>query len=373
MVDIAITGDRIVAVTPHRDGQRAAREQVDGRGAWVSPGLVDLHIHGAFGTSFATCDHDGFNELTGGLASRGITTVQASLVSLPPGHLVSLMHRLAPMLGPRPGRTTVHGLHLEGPYLSAAQAGAHDRSVLRAPDADEQELILDPGNGISMITIAPELPGAVGLIEGCARGDRIVVAVGHSDGGQDDFVAARRAGAKHITHLWSGQSLLTRRGPWRQPGMVEASLASDLSAEVIADGKHLPPTLLEIARRCIGDRLVVVSDATPGAGMPDGFRYRLGRVPCRVEAGVGVVEGQDAFGGSTTLIDDMLRYLVLELGWPLHQVLPMVTSAPASVLGLGEIGTIAVGNRADLVLWESNLAVRHVVVGGQPVDFASRR
>jgi N-acetylglucosamine-6-phosphate deacetylase len=365
MVDITLHGSRIADVTPS-GGETHRGPTLDARGAVVTPGLVDLHLHGGFGISFDDCDAAAFAALTTRLAQRGITTIQASLVSQPTDRLADRLDTMADWLGPRDGRTTAVGVHLEGPFLATAQAGAHDPMALRSPTTEDLRLVSESRRAISMITVAPELPAMAELIHQC-RTAGIGVAIGHSDGDLDAFTAARDAGAAHVTHLWSGQSMVRRRGPWRVPGMLESALASDLTAEIIADGKHLPPTLLEIARRCLDRRLVVVSDATPGAGMPDGYRYRLATVDCVVADGVGMVVGQDAFGGSTTLLDDMLRYLVVDLGWPLHEVLPMVTSTPAAVLGRSDLGRIVPGGQADLVLWEPDLSIRQVIISGQPL------
>jgi N-acetylglucosamine-6-phosphate deacetylase len=368
VVDIAIH-DGVISTVQDADADEAASRTpatatVDADGALVSPGLIDIHLHGGFGATFGATDGDQLDRLTAGLAARGVTTVLASLVSEPTEQLTSKITALSAHLGPRSDHATIAGIHLEGPFLSRAQAGAHQPEVLRSPTAADLELITQHANVISMITLAPELPELDRLTELCTE-TGIVAAIGHSDGDQGDFDRAVASGASHVTHLWSGQSLVTRRGPWRVPGMLEASLASSLTAEIIADGKHLPPTLLEIARRCVGERLVVVSDATPGAGMPEGYTYRLGTVSCRVQDGVGMVEGQDAFGGSTTLVDEMLRYLVGELGWPVYQVLAMLTSSPATVLGRSDLGVIAPGARADLVLWTPELTADRVIIGGR--------
>lgn len=365
-IDVTVRDGLITAVEPADAGRHPVEPNtIDAAGALISPGLIDLHLHGGFGSSFGDGDPEQIRTLTEGLARRGISTVQASLVSLSTPRLAAMINFLADRLGPKQGRTAIAGIHLEGPFLSRQQAGAHDPETLRSPSHDDLELLLRHGDAVSMITIAPEVAGVEELITRCTQRG-ILTAIGHSNGEQRHFDRAVAAGSSHVTHLWSGQSNLTRKGPWRVPGMVEASLASGLTAEIIADGRHLPLTLLEIARRCVGERLVVVSDATAGAGMPEGYRYPLGTVQCRVADGVGMVEGKDVFGGSTTLLDEMLRYLV-GLGWPLHEVLPMMTSTPAAILGRRDLGVLAPGARADLVLWNPDLTARQVIIGGRVV------
>lgn len=364
-IDVGIRDGSITRVSPAGSTALTADTVIDADGAVISPGLIDVHLHGGFGVSFGTADSEQLATLTTGLARRGITTVQASLVSARTEALAAMINTVAGAMTntDRTDRASIAGVHLEGPFLSTEQAGAHEPAALRSPTAADLALIEDRAGTVTMITVAPELPGVPELITRCAELG-IVTAVGHSNGEQQDFDAAVAAGTRHVTHLWSGQSMLVRRGPWRIPGMLEASLSSTLTAEIIADGKHLPPPLLEIARRSVGDRLVVVSDATPGAGMAEGYRYPLGQVQCRVSDGVGMVDGQDVFGGSTTLLDQMLRYLVGELGWPLYEVLAMMTSTPAAVLGRSDLGVIRPGARADLVLWNPDLTADQVIIAG---------
>jgi N-acetylglucosamine-6-phosphate deacetylase len=224
-----------------------------------------------------------------------------------------------------------------------------------------------------MVTLAPELPGALELIRALS-GRGVVMAVGHSEADGDQLQAATGAGLRHITHLWSGQGSLTRRGPWRVPGLLEESLASEgLTAEVIADGRHLPAALLTIARRCLPGRLIVVSDASCGTGLPEGSRYTLGTVQCEVRDGVGVVEGEGSFGGSVTPLNQMVRHLVCDLGWPVDEVVHMTTRIPAAILGLAHrTGAITPGLDADLAVFDENFNAVSTMIGGRWLHHKTR-
>ena len=362
---VVVREGRIVEVTTHPP----AGQVLDVGGRLIGPGLVDIHIHGAAGHSFEQAeDDDGVAAILHHLARRGVTTVLASLASDEVATLagtVRALHRHRDQS--LPGAAELAGVHLEGPFLAPAQAGAHSPAVLRDPDPEAAATLaaLSP----AMITLAPELAGASSAVERFLSAGT-VVAAGHSEAREDDLSAAQAAGLTHLTHLWSGQSALVREGPWRVPGLLESSLASTgLTAEVIADGKHLPPALLEIARRCLGERLIVVSDATAGAGLPEGSRYALAEVVCEVRDGVGVVLGADAFGGSTTTLEAMLGYLRAELGWPIAELFAMGSTRPAQIAGLGDRkGRIAAGYDADLVIVEADLTPWATLVRGELVQ-----
>jgi N-acetylglucosamine-6-phosphate deacetylase len=237
--------------------------------------------------------------------------------------------------------------------------------VLRGPGRDDIDWLLRHRGIVSMVTLAPELAGAEEMVRRLA-GSGIVVAAGHSEARGTAFHAAVDAGLSHLTHLRSGQSGLVRQGPWRVPGLLEESLASTgLTAEVIADGRHLPPVLLEIARRCLPDRVAVVSDATAGAGMPAGHRYGLGTVACEVRDGVGMMVGADAFGGSVTPMAAMFGHLHRDLGWSLDEVVGATSRVPARVVGLSaRKGDLAPGYDADITVLNRDFSVWGTLVGG---------
>jgi N-acetylglucosamine-6-phosphate deacetylase len=262
------------------------------------------------------------------------------------------------------GSDQLHGVHLEGPHLAVDHCGAHDPAALRAPEPGEAERLVSRPGLVRMVTVAPELEGMPEFINTLARAG-VVVAAGHSDARGPELRVAIDNGLSHLTHLWSCQSALVRRGPWRVPGLIEESLASDqLTAEIIADGHHLPATLIEIARRCLGDRLIAISDATEGAGMPEGYRYRLGAVECVVAEGVGKLVDQDAFGGSTTPLDGMLRHLHQTLNWPLPQAVAATSTRPAALLRLSTKGRLSPGYDADLTVVDHDLTVQATMGGG---------
>jgi N-acetylglucosamine-6-phosphate deacetylase len=337
----------------------------------LTPGFIDIHTHGAGGDGFSDGDGDAYRRALGTLLRAGVTTVLPTLVSASLDSLEASLDTLAAVRGatdlPR-----IPGAHLEGPYFSPTQCGAQDPTALRRPDDGSVDRLLERSASIRMISFAPELSGAVELTERLVEAD-IVAAAGHTDGWDEHLHACQRAGLSHVIHIFSGQSTTVRSGPWRRPGMLEATLASTgLTVEMIADGRHLPETLMQLAYRCLAGRLLLVSDSTPGAGMPDGSCYSLGDKSYIVEDGVGMTLDRTSFAGSTTLVPAMLPIVIEALNLSLPEAIAMVTSIPAAAARLNDVGRMAAGTRADLALLDRDLTVRGVALGGEWQGQSSR-
>jgi N-acetylglucosamine-6-phosphate deacetylase len=258
------------------------------------------------------------------------------------------------------------GLHLEGPFLSAARCGAQDRRHMLVPDVATFERLRAASAGhLRVITIAPELPGATAVIAAAARSG-VIVAVGHTDATAEVASAAVDAGATHATHLFNGMRPLHHR----EPGAAGALLGRDeVTCEVIADGVHLHDTTIRLVARAVGpDRLVLITDAMAAAGMPDGG-YRLGSMRVNVSGGVARLAGHNGsagpIAGSTATMDGIVRRAVAA-GLPVPEVAAAASTTPARVLGLGDrVGALRPGLEADLVICDDNFRLSAVMVGGQ--------
>jgi N-acetylglucosamine-6-phosphate deacetylase len=196
----------------------------------------------------------------------------------------------------------------------------------------------------------------------------IVPAAGHSSAIDEDINTAIKFGLQHVIHLWSGQSTTRRDGPWRKPGLLETALASDhLTGEIIADNKHLPPTLLKLAIKCFGaGRLCVVSDSTSGAGLADGEHFVMGSMEYYVRNGVGMMLDDSAFAGSVTMLNKMVSNLVSVIGVPLVDAIRMVSLTPASILGIDkQKGSLEIGKDADIAILEQDFSVWRTMMKGQ--------
>jgi N-acetylglucosamine-6-phosphate deacetylase len=363
---VVVEGKEIVGIAD-ADNLGAEVKKIDVGGRYIAPGLIDIHVHGALGHTFNEPEAEAFATITEENVKRGVTSLLATISTAPIPDLVKCLEFSRQwMHKPREG-SQVLGVHLEGPYFNMAQKGAQDPKNIRTPDDGTPDILLEHHDVMRIMTYAPELPGALELTARLARLG-IVPAAGHSSAKDEDVLAAMEVGLRHIIHVWSGQSSTVREGPWRKPGLLEATLVFDgLTVEMIADNKHLPPTLMKLAYKCIGaDRLCIVSDATSGAGMPEGARFRMGEMEYEVHDGVGMMFDRTAFAGSTTLVNQMVPILTDAVGIPLVEAVRMATLTPARVIGADDRkGSLKAGKDADLAVFEDDFTAWRTMIGGR--------
>ena len=339
-----------------RDGRIASRGDgtpagIDLGGRYVAPGFVDMHVHGGGGASFA----DDPVSASAFHRAHGTTTTLASLVTAPLDSLVAQIEALRPLVE----SGELAGIHLEGPFLARARCGAHDPALLRAPSPDAVAALLDAGRGaVRMVTIAPELPGAVEAIRRIV-GSGAVAAIGHTDAGLEAACAGLAAGARVGTHLFNGMRPLHHR----EPGVITALLDSDAVLEVIADNVHVHPALYGwLTRRAAPGRVALITDAMPAVGLGDGD-YLLGAQAVEVRDGVARLAGGGSIAGSTLTQDAALRNAVAA-GISLVEAVAALTAVPARALGI-DAGSLDAGHAADLVVLSEDLQVDAVMARGE--------
>jgi len=360
---LRIDEGRIVAVGSGSPPAPAG-DRVELGGRWVVPGFIDLHVHGGGGRSMLTDNSAEIQAAAGFHGRHGTTRGLASIVSAP---LVEMLAALAAVRdvvrhGPTNG-THVIGSHLEGPFLSALRAGAHDPAHLLRPDPSIFDRMLEAADGtLRVITVAPELPGGLDLVRRAVDAG-VVVAVGHSDANYADATAAFGAGASLVTHLFNGMR------PWhhREPGLVGAAMERrDVVCELINDGIHLHDATARLAFEALGPaRIALVTDAIPAAGMGEGG-FTLGSAAVSVRDGAVRLGDGETLAGSTLTMDMALRRAVDRLEVPITAAAAAASTTPARVLGIdSSVGSLAAGQEADLVVLSDDLDVEAVMAAGR--------
>jgi len=352
------TGDRIEAVGL---GEPDRAADLDLANATLVPGFVDMHVHGGGGGAY-TGVHEEISQALLFHRRHGTTTSLASLVSASPGDLRRSVRVLADFVD----RDLLGGIHLEGPWLSPARAGAHDPQQLRLPDPLEINHLLSDGRGtIRMITVAPELQGGLDAIRRIV-GAGVVAAVGHTDADYALVQTAIGAGARVGTHLFNAMRAVHHR----EPGPVLALLEDDRTVvELVTDGIHVHPALQRLVITNVGpSRVALVTDAMAAAGMPDGT-YRLGGLHVSVEDGHARLPHTGTIAGSTATMDALFRQAVSASDRPwaaaLAAAVEMTATTPSRALGLDQVGALEPGRRADLVVLGSDLRVARVMRNGR--------
>ena len=331
---------------------------LDAGGLTVAPGFVDLQCNGAVGIDLST-DPERLWEMAAALPRWGVTAWLPTIVTGP----AEVRRRALTTLRAGPpddgrARAAPLGLHLEGPFLAPARRGAHPSEFLAPPDPAVVEREGWVG-GVALVTLAPELPGALALVESLVAAG-IVVSAGHSDATAAEARAAIDVGVSYVTHLFNAMAPVHHR----EPGLAGVALTDDrVRVGLIADGIHVDPAVVALAARAVGDRLTLVTDAVAALGAPDG-PVRLGSQ--RAEAASGGVRLADGtLAGSVLPLDRAVRNLAAFAGVPPDAAIAAATAAPARVLGCADRGVLAAGAVGDLVLLDPGGAVAATVVGGR--------
>ena len=332
----------------------------------LAPGYIDLHIHGSAGHDVMENTAEALPAVEGLLARHGVTSYYPTTITAPIDSTLRALERLADAIEKREqkaaqeaARACPAGIHLEGPFISHARRGVHPPENLLKPTLAAFERFWQAARGrIRMMTIAPELDGAVELIaEASRRG--VCVSLGHSDADLRTSERGIEAGARHATHTFNAMRPLKHR----DPGILGAVLTdSRVSADVIADGVHVDPAMVRLFARAKGpEQTVLITDATAATGMPDGV-YRLGSLEVEVRDGRCTSDGKLA--GSILTMDRAVRNLAQFAGWTLEQAVAAATLNPARVGGLSNKGALTVGADADFVVLNAVGEVERTFVGG---------
>ncbi len=357
-------------------------QKIEINGCYVSPGFIDIHVHGGGGHDVMEGTLDALDTIAQTHAKGGTTAWLATTVTAPIDEIAHALHAINQGMIAGLESAKLLGAHVEGPYLHPDQAGAQNPVHLRLPDPREYFLLLDRFPCTRRVSVAPELPGALELgNELRKRG--ILASIGHSNASYAEVLKAIEAGFSHVTHIYSGMSSVHRVSAYRIPGVLEATLVLDeLTTEMIADGHHLPPSLMRLVLKAKGtNQVCVVTDAIAAAGLGPG-QYQIGGLDVIVEdvvpdeyevklgpgSYVAKLVDRSAFAGSAATMIMLVRNLVNLVGLPLLEAVKMATWVPARILGLStERGLLAPGFKADLTVFDENFNVKMTIVEGKIV------
>ncbi|MGO4546224.1 N-acetylglucosamine-6-phosphate deacetylase [Paenibacillus sp. 2TAB23] len=358
---VSIEHGKIKAIVP---GNYVAQADVpeghlDGKGRLLIPGMIDVHIHGARGYDMMDGTTRSIEEVSIACVETGCTTFLATSVSSTIEQLIEMIKNVTSVSGREPG-AKIAGIHMEGPYLHPKRKGMQNEKFLRHPDMQEMDTILQyAGDKMKMVTLAPELPGAMEMIDYLV-GKGIVVAVAHSDATYEEAKQAFASGASHITHCFNGMRPIHHR----DPGLIVAAFEEEkVSLQAIVDGVHLHPAIIRLMHRLKGaDGVVLITDALQAMGMGDG-QYHFGGNHTEVVDGVARL--QDGTLASSTVTMNLALRNTIELGISVPEAVAMATKTPADILGLSNKGRISEGADADLVLLDEQFNVLWTMVEGK--------
>jgi N-acetylglucosamine-6-phosphate deacetylase len=366
---ILIAGNTITSISEH-DIETKDVPTIDAGGKYISPGFIDIHIHGGGGHDFMDGSVKAFLEIAKTHAKFGTTAMLPTTLTSSKADLIEILDLYEEADKQNQEGAQFIGMHLEGPYIARTQAGAQDTRYIRDPDPEEYEDILDRYKSIKRWSIAPELPGAIRLGE-CLLSKKILPAIAHTDAIYEEVWAAFEKGYTHATHFYSAMSGVTRRNGFRYAGVIESAyLIDEMTVEIIADGIHLPAPFLKLIYKIKGaDHTALITDAMRAAGMPPGESI-LGSlhngIKVIVEDGVAKLPDRSSFAGSVATTDRLVRNMISLAGVTLQEAIRMMCATPAMIMGIdNKKGSLAPGKDADVVIFDENINVSTTIVNGE--------
>ncbi len=355
-----------------REQTRArGKDVIDLGGNYLAPGFVDLHVHGAVGRDTMEASAVAFRAICGFHATGGTTSLLLTTATAPMDNLIAVLNAVQSC---RSSISGIAGVHVEGPFISKAKCGAQRVDLVQDPLPVAIRPLLEHPDVIRRVTIAPELPGALEAIENF-HGHGISVSGGHSDAWDENARGAFDRGMRSVTHTFNCMSSARRRGIYRVGGLLEFALSEpEILCELIADGHHVSATLMKMLYRAKGAAgICLVTDATAGAGLPNGSRFSLFGNDCIVEGGVCLLADRSALAGSASRMIDLVRTLVNDVEVPLHEAIAMATRNAARAISLKAKGQLATGTDADLIVLSPNLEVQRTFAAGEEIFSLDRQ
>lgn len=366
MPDATVTG-KALAFDPESgriaglvDEVPAHADRIDATGLYVSPGLVDIHIHGYLGADTCDADPEGLRKMACGIAKNGVTSFLPTTMTVAKSEICAALDAVRSVLAE--SRTwegaEILGVHAEGPFINPSKKGAQAEENILPPDAD---FILENADVIRSLTLAPEMDVDHVCIKRLSEDGRILLSMGHTDATFAEAMGAVQDGIRHATHLFNAMSALAHRNP----GVVGAALASSgVTVEVIADTFHINPGLYTIVEKIKGEDMILITDCTRAGGMPDG-EYTLGGQPIFL-SGIECRLADGTIAGSVLKLNDAVRNVKAHTDLPLHEVVRMASLSPARAIGEdARIGSLEAGKDADILLADESFRIVKTIKKGR--------
>lgn len=355
---IEISGQQIVAVNWHSDA-KTEDNVIDGQGCYAIPGLVDIHFHGCMGADLCDAKPDSLPTMAAYEASQGVTTICPATMTMSEAELHKIMQNIGRYESTSPKAAHLAGINMEGPFISKKNKGAQKESnVIPCSVPLFRRLNQESGQKIKLVDIAPEEPGAMEFID--AVKDEVIVSLAHTTADYDTAMEAFQHGANHVTHLYNAMNPFHHR----KPGVQGAAFDSGAFVEMICDGVHIHPAMVRAMFKLYGsDHICLISDSMRAAGLDDGD-YTLGGQAVKVQ-GPRATLADGTIAGSVTNLMKCMKNVVQNMHIPLEQAVESATETPARSIGIFEqCGSISVGKRADIVLLDSDLHIKNIILNG---------
>jgi len=366
---VVVTGSTITSVS-EKNVEVDGAVEIDAKGKYIVPGFIDIHVHGGGGFDFMDGTETAFLKIAELHAKYGTTSMLPTTLSASREELLNTLKAFETANPKNINGAQFLGMHLEGPYFAMSQRGAQDPRYIRDPDPDEYQEVLARSSSIKRWSAAPELKGAIEFGR-YMKSKGVLPAIAHTDAIYEDVLPAFENGFTLMTHLYSAMSGVTRKNAYRYAGVIESAfIIDDMDVEIIADGIHLPPPLLQLVYKIKGaDRTALITDAMRAAGMPPGESI-LGSLhnglKVIVENGVAKLPDRTSFAGSVATADRLVRTLVFMAGIPLLDVVKMITSTPARIMGVSDKkGSLVAGKDADIVIFDPDITIEKTIVQGR--------
>lgn len=360
---------KISAITEEKLGYD---EAIDAKGAYVSPGFIDIHTHGAGGFDFLDGTVEAYVEAARMHAKFGATSIVPTLTSVDVDSIRKSIEILHEAEKANTNGANLLGFHLEGPYFSQNQKGAQEERFIHPFCREEYESIIKSAKGsILRWSAAPELEGMEDFADFAVR-NGVHLSIGHSDAEFDCAMNAYKKGFTHVTHLYSCTSSIIRINGYRHAGIVEAAyLQDDMTVEIIGDGAHLPAPLLKLVYKIKGpDKIALITDSMRATGMPEG-KSVLGKLdnglPVIVEDGVAKLVDRTAFAGSVATMDRVVRNMIKLAGVTVCDAVKMASLTPARILNIKNKGELKAGYDADIIIFDENINTMNTIVNGRVI------